>query len=94
MAEIVTCPSCEGKISLMGKIELGQRVRCPNCYDELEVIEINPLELDWPYEEREWSGANGSADDTITSPLLSYRPPDNAQDCANRDAPCPPETLH
>jgi len=31
--------------------ELGQRVICPNCQADLEVVETVPLELDWYYEE-------------------------------------------
>lgn len=49
------CPSCEGEIKLTRKVELGQRIRCPLCLEDLEVVETNPVELDWAYdEEEEW----------------------------------------
>jgi lysine biosynthesis protein LysW len=31
---------------------LGQKVICPHCDVELEVISVDPLELDWAYD---WS---------------------------------------
>jgi hypothetical protein len=31
---------------------LGQKLTCPHCDAELEVISLNPLELDWAYD---WS---------------------------------------
>ncbi len=76
--ETVVCPSCERNIHLEGKIELGQHIRCPNCDEELEVIEIHPLELDWPYEEKEWTATNGAAGDAPTSPLPRCHLPDTA----------------
>jgi lysine biosynthesis protein LysW len=31
--------------------EIGQRVVCPHCQADLEVVETVPIELDWYYEE-------------------------------------------
>ena len=45
------CPDCGEKITLRDPVELGQLVTCPNCEAELEVVETNPVELDWVYEE-------------------------------------------
>jgi lysine biosynthesis protein LysW len=30
---------------------MGQRVKCGACGTELEVVWLDPVELDWPYDE-------------------------------------------
>jgi alpha-aminoadipate carrier protein LysW len=39
------CPECETVIDVGDDIEEGQRVDCPECGAELEVVNTNPLEL-------------------------------------------------
>lgn len=51
---ITICPSCEGKITLEAPVKFGQRVRCTHCQEDLEVIETDPIELDWAYDEDDW----------------------------------------
>jgi alpha-aminoadipate carrier protein LysW len=51
---VVGCPSCDQDITLGGEIRLGKQVMCPNCGVELEVIDTDPVELDWPYEDYEY----------------------------------------
>jgi alpha-aminoadipate carrier protein LysW len=46
------CPDCDGRIALNPHATVGQRVTCPNCDSDLEVISVDPLELDWAYD---WS---------------------------------------
>jgi lysine biosynthesis protein LysW len=50
------CPECDTKITFKKEPELGQRVTCRECSEILEVVELDPLELDWAYEEddEEW----------------------------------------
>lgn len=43
------CPDCGEEISLRGTIRIGQEVICPHCDAELEVVETEPVELDWAY---------------------------------------------
>jgi lysine biosynthesis protein LysW len=45
------CPDCGEKVPVKAPVELGQRVVCPNCQADLEVVETVPVELDWHYEE-------------------------------------------
>jgi DNA-directed RNA polymerase subunit RPC12/RpoP len=47
---IVDCPDCGEDILLRGKIALGLKVVCPNCSADLEVIDVDPVELDWSYD--------------------------------------------
>jgi len=46
--ETAPCPECNHEIALPRPRE-GQRLPCPNCGAELEVISSEPLELDWAY---------------------------------------------
>ena len=50
--ENVYCPDCDGKIVLNPRVQLGQKLVCPHCDAELEVISVDPVELDWAYD---WS---------------------------------------
>ncbi len=52
-AAVAVCPDCGEKITLRGTIRLGREVICPNCDAELEVVETEPLELDWIYDEED-----------------------------------------
>jgi hypothetical protein len=51
MIETAFCPDCDEPIGLGAKLRLGQRITCPHCQTDLEVIETLPLELDWAYDE-------------------------------------------
>jgi alpha-aminoadipate carrier protein LysW len=43
------CPDCDGKI-VLNPAKIGQTLTCPHCDAELEVISVDPLELDWAYD--------------------------------------------
>jgi alpha-aminoadipate carrier protein LysW len=44
---MATCPECEAAIDVGDdEIEEGQKLDCPECGAELEVVNTNPLELD------------------------------------------------
>ena len=47
---MVSCPECGCEFELEEPQE-GQRFRCPNCRAWLEVLSLEPLELDWAYNE-------------------------------------------
>ena len=49
--ETAECPDCGAKIAFRGVVRMDQRVTCPNCEADLEVVETVPVELDWHYEE-------------------------------------------
>lgn len=45
------CPECQGKITLKKAPRLGQTIVCKSCQTRLEVIETEPLELDWSFDD-------------------------------------------
>jgi lysine biosynthesis protein LysW len=46
---ISICPNCKAKVSLGSKPRLGDRVDCFECDTELELVWLDPPELDWPW---------------------------------------------
>jgi lysine biosynthesis protein LysW len=42
------CPDCDESISLRNP-KVGQVLLCPHCDTEVEVVGLDPLELDWAY---------------------------------------------
>lgn len=47
---ITFCLDCDHEISLNGRFEVGQEIRCPNCRAKFEIIRVDPPHLDWAYE--------------------------------------------
>jgi len=47
------CPDCGEKVRLQGRMYVGKEVVCQECDAVLEVIDIDPVELDWPYEDED-----------------------------------------
>jgi lysine biosynthesis protein LysW len=43
------CPDCDEKITLRSP-RVGQKLLCPHCETEVEVISTEPLDLDWAYD--------------------------------------------
>jgi lysine biosynthesis protein LysW len=50
MAKTTFCLDCEHQIELGHDPQIGQRIKCPYCEVELEIINLDPPELDWIYE--------------------------------------------
>lgn len=46
------CPDCDERISFNPHARMGQKLSCPHCGVDLEVISVDPVELDWAYD---WS---------------------------------------
>jgi alpha-aminoadipate carrier protein LysW len=44
----VNCPDCEEDVYVAAETELGELVVCDECGEELEVVGLDPIELD-PY---------------------------------------------
>lgn len=56
-AALADCPDCGERISVGFGARQGQRLTCSNCGAYLEVINLDPLEVDWAFSEFEpdWS---------------------------------------
>lgn len=47
------CISCGSEIKLSTQPKMGSQVTCPECDAELEVVWLDPIELDWPFDDDE-----------------------------------------
>ena len=56
MALLITdeCISCGAEIKIPGTPKMGLLVTCKSCDAELEVVWLDPLELDWPFDEDDY----------------------------------------
>ena len=46
----VYCPDCGERITFNPHAKLGMKITCLECDSELEVISVDPLEVDWVYD--------------------------------------------
>ncbi len=54
------CVECDAELNLSGRARVGQRVVCPSCGVQLEVISAHPLEVDVAYDDGdEWDDMDG-----------------------------------
>lgn len=58
--EVGICPGCGARIRFQNKVQLGEFIICAECGDELEVVQLSPVKLDWafedPFDEDEYDG--------------------------------------
>ncbi len=48
--EISYCPECDSRLRLR-TVRLGERISCRECGTALEIVGVNPIELDWAFDE-------------------------------------------
>ena len=41
------CASCEAQVFVGKNPRIGQQVTCPSCGDVMEIVWLDPVELDW-----------------------------------------------
>lgn len=56
------CPNCGSTVRLEQKPELESLVFCPECDETLEVVSVNPLRLDWAYDDEDDDSDEGFVD--------------------------------
>lgn len=61
--EIGICPGCGARIRFQNKVQVGEFVICDECGDELEVISMSPIKLDWAFEDPFDEDFDGDYDD-------------------------------
>lgn len=55
MSQTAACPECDAPITLRDDTLEGEIVQCPDCGVELEVLSLDPPQLDLaPAEEEDW----------------------------------------
>ena len=61
---MATCPDCEGDVRIRTKVRLGDLVVCANCGARLEVVELDPVELDYELDEEDddWDAVDDGED--------------------------------
>ena len=52
--DVVKCLSCDEEIRILRSPKMGMLVTCADCGAELEVVWLDPLELDWPFIDDDW----------------------------------------
>lgn len=50
---IATCPQCEAEIHVDEEMDKGETMVCSECDASLEVVGLDPVELDFSLEEEE-----------------------------------------
>lgn len=55
MSKVAECPECAADVTLPDDVMEGEIVQCPDCGVELEVVSVDPPELELaPEEEEDW----------------------------------------
>ena len=58
-----SCPECEAALDVEeDEVEEGEVINCPDCGTELEVVHVNPIEVE-PVEEEEEEDGEEKTDD-------------------------------
>lgn len=47
--EAANCISCGAEIFVRQPVKIGSQLKCNNCDAELEIVWLDPLEVDWPF---------------------------------------------
>ncbi|MCJ7551205.1 MAG: hypothetical protein MUQ30_16135 [Anaerolineae bacterium] len=47
MATRTLCPACEEHVALGSGYGVNSKIRCPHCYSDLIVVQLDPVKLDW-----------------------------------------------
>ena len=53
MMQSAECPQCGNNVQVGSQPTMGKLVKCKECGSELEIVWLDPVELDWPLDEEE-----------------------------------------
>ena len=59
---LLDCLDCGAELILVGAIDLGHKVTCPECGTVMEVVGLDPMEVDWIYDEPEYEDEGDTED--------------------------------
>jgi lysine biosynthesis protein LysW len=51
---VIECIDCGVRSTLKGRIELGQEIVCPECGTWMEVVSLDPVQVDWIYDQPQY----------------------------------------
>jgi alpha-aminoadipate carrier protein LysW len=55
MSQPINCPECDGNLAIPADVMENELITCPDCGAELEIISLDPIELDLaPEVEEDW----------------------------------------
>jgi len=63
MIQSAECPQCGSEVSVGSQPRIGKLVECKGCGAELEVVWLDPLELDWPMMDEDEEDLDDELDD-------------------------------
>lgn len=46
----IFCLDCDTNLNITSDLALSQRLTCPNCNTTMEIINLDPIEIDWVYD--------------------------------------------
>lgn len=62
--DLVKCPVCKKLIHLESRVWIGDRITCGSCGSEYQVVGLNPIEIDIPYDGDDLNLMDDDHDDT------------------------------
>ena len=60
---LAACPECEAEIHVDEDVDKGERIRCEECEAMLEVVGLDPIELDLAPQDDEDEGYDDEDED-------------------------------
>jgi alpha-aminoadipate carrier protein LysW len=63
MIQSAECPQCGSEVSVGSQPRIGKLGECKSCGAELEVVWLDPLELDWPMMDEDEEDLDDELDD-------------------------------
>jgi len=64
----VECLSCNEEIQIPTKKKIGDLIICTKCAAEMEIVDLEPIQVDWPYYEEDYTGEDDEYDDDGIDP--------------------------
>ena len=59
---VIQCVECGEDFALSSAIQIGQEIACPECGTWMEVLEVDPVQVDWVYDEPDYEDREDQED--------------------------------
>lgn len=81
---MLECLECGAELAIHGKVGLGDLLTCEGCSEAFIVVEVSPLEIDYPDEDEtwdeDWDGDWDGEDDPLATDMAEAEPGDDDGD--------------